>query len=98
MHVMLELCLFVEPLLDFVSVVQFGWFEKALQVGIGEHLLFELFFEFFYFHFVLENDTWDFLLFLLVYCEDYVVKDDLLFRNLDLFVVVDLLELLENSV
>ena len=24
MHVMLELCLFVEPLLDFVSVVQFG--------------------------------------------------------------------------
>jgi hypothetical protein len=97
-HVMLELGLFVEPLLDFVGVVQFGRFEKALQVGICEHLLFELVFEFFYFHFVLENDTGNFLLFLLVYREDYVVKGDLLFRNLNLFVVVDLLKLLEDSV
>ena len=29
-HVMFELGLFVKPLLDFVGVVQFGRFEKAL--------------------------------------------------------------------
>ena len=61
-------------------------------------MLFELVFEFLDFHFVLENNTGNFLLFLLVYCEDYVVKGDLLFGDLDLFVVVDLLELLEDSV
>ncbi len=61
-------------------------------------MLFELVFELLDFDFGLENNTANFLLFLLVHCEDDIVKGDLLFGDLDLFAVVDLLQLLQDSV
>lgn len=96
-NVVLQLGLLAKSFLYFIRMFKLCSLYKILQCRIWKHLLVEGIFHLFQLHFILENNVANLLLLLLVHSQSYIVKCDFLLRNLDLFLVVDLLKFVQYS-